>query len=209
MDKTPLSGVRMGLWFMKRGSTWEDVKDTEPYKIVQSDENGSLSFGELPKGDYRICMLEAPEGYETDSCLMVLNVDFDAEETPVITIKNSETGEALKDGIVDIALKKAETGEPGADEPDKPGSGDPDEPDLVHPDEPGKSDSGQPGKSDKPDKSNSGHSGESSSGSHTSAEEARTPNTGDSSPWVWFLAIALLSGGTIIAGVLRRIFRKG
>ena len=237
LDKTPLLGVTMGLWHKRKGVIWENEKDTEPYRTVKSDADGSIHFEKLQEGDYWAYMLESPKGYESDECLLEISVTFDSEGKTVIKITNSETGEEIKDGIIDIVPEKPEpeqgtTQEPEktepeqgtTEEPEKPGSGQgtTEEPEKPEPEqgttqepekpepEPGtieelEKPESEPGTTKKPEKPESKSGTTNKNGS---AKESRLPNTGDNTPWMWFLVSALLSGGAIVIMVWYRIFMK-
>lgn len=116
LNKAPIAGVAMGLWRKPQGAVWAEVKDTEPYRTVQSDADGVVCFDGLPAGDYWVYMLESPDEYELEGHLLEVSITFDQVGEAVIKIIDSETGEEIKDGIVDIIPEGSNKPEPDPEE---------------------------------------------------------------------------------------------
>lgn len=240
MNQRPVAGVRMGLWRRNTGSTWEDVKDSEPYKTMQSDGNGILSFDGLAEGDYWLYMLNSPEEYEPEARLLVLKVAFNDQGEPILTITNGENGEEI-DGIIGVKVKEpqkpAEPSQPDIGEPERPtrpnpgepeqppqpNPGEPEQParpDIGEPEQPGRPNSGEPERLSQPSPGepvqsekleSRGRAETETAGSEdntSTATQSPTPQTGDDTLWVWYLAAMLLSGGVIVLTVLYRVFKK-
>lgn len=173
MNQRPVSGVRMGLWRKNAGSTWEAVKGTKPNKTVQSDRNGILSFDGLPEGDYWLYTLNSLEEYEPEVRLLVLRVAFNDQGEPILTITNGKTGEKI-DGTISVEVK----------EPVQPNTGEPDQSEKMESQGRGQTEM---------DKNEDNAS---------SVRRSHSPRTGDDTPWGWYLAAMLLSGGVIVMIVL-------
>lgn len=206
LDKAPIFGVRMGLWHKRPGAIWDDLKDTEPYKMVKSDANGIICFEELPEGNYWAYTLESPDGYVSDGYLMEISITFDSEGKALVRIINSGTGEELKDGIIHIAPEEPNpTPEPKPEpEPEpkpEPGPEPTPEPEPEPTPEPGSGTTKEPDKEKTESKSETVNNDD----NIVVTGETQSPRTGDSTPWMCFLAIAMLSGAAIVITVRTRL----
>lgn len=91
-DLSPLKGAEFGLY--------ENDATGKPFRTIKSVDDGTVSFKEVPYGDYKIKEIEAPEGYLLSS--EVLDVSI-RENVLTVTPKDSKGKEISQ--IVNISQK--------------------------------------------------------------------------------------------------------